>query len=214
MKSLNQINRKRRLLLKSMAAYAIAGASQTWANERCDLTPPQPEGPFYPFRWPDQNRTDLTFAGKALGEIIILKGQLRDADCTPAKNALVELWQANHHGRYRHSRDNRNRAPLDPSFYGLGRVKTDHNGLFEFKTIIPGSYAAGPGWQRPPHLHFKVWHRNNVKFITQMYFADEPLNQSDLILNQIPENERHRVIVPFRETKGIKKGTFKLHIPA
>ena len=136
-----------------------------------------------------------------------------DTDCTPIADAVVEMWQANRWGRYRHPRDNRNASPIDPNFYGLGRVKTKKNGQFEFRTIKPGSYAASRDWQRPPHLHFRVRVNRDTKVTTQMYFADEPLNDPDLILNNLTSAEQSNVIVPFSKTKGLSTGNFHLHIP-
>ena len=204
-------DKTRRLILTGATMLTLSGVTPVLAASRCLSTPSQPEGPFYPLRWPEQNRQDLTFSGKALGETFVLQGQVMDSDCRPVANALVELWQANTFGRYRHRRDDRNRAKIDTNFYGLGRVKTNSKGEFEFKTIIPGSYAAGPAWQRPPHLHFKVWFNNRKRIITQMYFADNPLNNDDLILGQLSPVEQEQVIIPLRNTKAERKGRFNLY---
>lgn len=204
-------DKTRRIILTGAALLTLSSVTPALAGSRCMSTPLQPEGPFYPLRWPEQHRQDLTFSGKALGESFILEGQVMGEDCMPLANALVELWQANTYGRYRHARDNRNGAKIDPNFYGLGRVKTNSKGEFEFKTIIPGSYAAGPAWQRPPHLHFKVWVNNKKRIITQMYFEDNPLNNDDLILAQLSSAEQSRVIIPLRNTRAERKGVFNLY---
>jgi protocatechuate 3,4-dioxygenase beta subunit len=207
------VNTRRRLWLKGAAAYFVGGIPYALAAKRCLKTPKQTEGPFYPLQWPDQNNVDLTKGGRAQGEIIVVRGSVLDTDCAPIANAIVDVWQANRWGRYRHPKDSRNASPIDPHFYGLGRVKTQKSGEFVFKTIKPGSYAVGPNWQRPPHLHFKVWVNRETKVTTQMYFADEPLNDPDLIINSLSTAERSNVIVPFSKTKGISSGVFHLHIP-
>lgn len=204
-------NKSRRMILTGAALLTLSGMAPVLAGSRCLSTPSQPEGPFYPLRWPEQNQQDLTFSGKARGESFFLQGKVMDADCTPIAHALVELWQANTYGRYRHARDNHNKAMIDPDFYGLGRVKTNTDGEFEFKTIIPGSYEAGPEWQRPPHLHFKVWLNNEKRVITQMYFADNPLNNDDLILGQLSSAEQQRVVVSLGKSRAEKKGTFNIY---
>ena len=50
--------------------------------------------------------------------------RLLDEGGRPVPNALVELWQANAAGRYKHPVDNHD-APLDPNFTGAGRVLTE-----------------------------------------------------------------------------------------
>jgi len=209
---LKKPDKTRRMIITSTALLALSGVMPVLAASRCISTPSQPEGPFYPLQWPEQHRQDLTFSGKASGESIVIQGQVMNNDCTPVANALVELWQANTHGRYRHVRDNKNNAQIDPNFYGLGRIKTNKKGEYEFKTIMPGSYAAGPGWQRPPHLHFKVLVNNKKRIVTQMYFVDNPLNNSDLLLAQLSSTVQERVIIPLRKTKAESKGVFNLYI--
>ena len=94
----------------------------------------------------------------AIGERIMVYGQLRDEGGRPVPNALIEVWQANAGGRYRHKKDTY-LAPLDPHFGGCGRCVTDDNGNYEFKTIRPGPYPWPNGkcdW-RPAHIHFSVF---------------------------------------------------------
>ena len=93
-----------------------------------------------------------------IGERIIIFGKVLDENSKPIPNSLIEIWQANSSGRYRHNGDNYN-APLDPSFGGWGRCLTDDNGNYFFKTIKPGAYPwpnGGNNW-RPAHIHFSVF---------------------------------------------------------
>ena len=64
------------------------------------------------------------------GQRIIVAGRVLDEDGRPVRDALIELWQANAAGRYRHVKDE-HPAPLDPNFTGAGRTMTDAEGRYE-----------------------------------------------------------------------------------
>ncbi len=139
----------------------------------------------------------MQHGGEPQGQRIIVHGRVLDADGRPARNTLVEVWQANAGGRYRHDADN-HAAPLDPDFSGAGRCLTDDDGRYRFVTIKPGAYP----WQnhenawRPAHIHFSLFGRNFMqRLITQMYFPDDPLFDRDPIFNSIPDPQvRQRLI--------------------
>ncbi|WP_369258732.1 protocatechuate 3,4-dioxygenase subunit beta [Geodermatophilus amargosae] len=141
---------------------------------------------------------DLTWrnGGEAIGQRILVHGRVLDSDGRPVPGALVEVWQANASGRYRHVVDNWP-APLDPHFDGLGRVVTDSLGRYEFLTIKPGAYPWGNhhnAW-RPAHIHFSLFGRAfTQRLVTQMYFPDDPLFGQDPIYNAIPPVARHRAV--------------------
>jgi len=133
---------------------------------------------------------------RAAGQAIVVVGRVLDEDGRPVRRTLLEVWNANTHGRYSHSGDTpRPEAPLDPNFYGFGRLMTDDDGSYRLKTIKPGAYLARSDidWWRPPHVHFSII-GGGVRLVTQMYFPDEPLNAKDHIHMIIPEADRHRVI--------------------
>jgi len=141
---------------------------------------------------------DLTVqhAGEPLGERIVVGGRVLDGAGRPVAGTLVEVWQANAAGRYRHDGD-RHRAPLDPNFSGAGRCLTDLEGRYRFVTVRPGAYP----WQnhanawRPAHIHFSVFGRAFVqRLITQMYFPGDPLFAFDPILGSVPEAARERLV--------------------
>ena len=134
---------------------------------------------------------DLTrhFAGEPQGERIVVAGRVLDEDGRAVPNALIEIWQANAAGRYRHSRDN-HPAPLDPNFLGAGRVMTDDQGNYRFVSIKPGAYP----WRnhhnawRPAHIHFSLFGPALVtRLVTQMYFPNDPLLALDPIIQGIPD---------------------------
>jgi protocatechuate 3,4-dioxygenase beta subunit len=146
--------------------------------------------------------SDLTRAhgGEAAGQRIIVHGRVLDNDGRPVPGTLLEVWQANAGGRYRHARDDWP-APLDPHFTGLGRAVTDDLGRYRFTTIKPGAYPWGNhhnAW-RPAHIHFSLFGRAfTQRLVTQMYFPDDPLFAYDPIWNSIPdERARHRLVSRF-----------------
>src|SRR4029453_978403 len=152
--------------------------------------------PVYGYRAIGEADADLTrqHAGEPLGERIIVSGRVLDEDGRPVRNTLVELWQANAAGRYRHVVDN-HPAPLDPNFTGAGRTITDDEGRYRFVTIKPGAYPwrnHDNAW-RPAHIHFSLFGRAfTQRLVTQMYFPGDPLFAHDPIFNSVPD-ERARV---------------------
>ena len=113
----------------------------------------------------------------AIGPRIIVHGQVRDEFARPVAGALIEVWQANAGGRYRHKKEGY-LAALDPNFGGCGRMITDAEGRYEFRTILPGPYPwpNGPNDWRPSHIHFSVFgHGFAQRLITQMYFEGDPM---------------------------------------
>ncbi|GAA1954941.1 protocatechuate 3,4-dioxygenase subunit beta [Amycolatopsis minnesotensis] len=149
-----------------------------------------------------EHDNDLTRGrdGEPQGQRIIVTGRLLDGDGRPVRNSLVEIWQANAGGRYRHIGD-RWPAPLDPNFDGVGRTLTDDDGRYEFTTIKPGAYPwknHDNAW-RPAHIHFSVFGTAfTQRLVTQMYFPDDPLFAQDPIFNSVPdEKARQRMISRF-----------------
>jgi protocatechuate 3,4-dioxygenase beta subunit len=147
----------------------------------------------------DEFDNDLTrqHAGEPLGERIIVTGRVLDEDGRPISNALVEVWQANAAGRYRHEAD-RHPAPLDPNFSGAGRCLTDDEGRYTFVSIRPGSYPWGNhdnAW-RPAHIHFSVFGRQfTQRVVTQMYFPGDPLFPYDPIFNSVRDPRSRELLV-------------------
>ena len=148
------------------------------------------------------NAADLTQqvpGGEAQGQRILVHGRVTDDTGRPERNALIEVWQANAAGRYRHPRDDHD-APLDPFFIGAGQVLTDAEGYYQFVSIEPGAYPWGNhanAW-RPKHIHFSLfgpaW---GSRLVTQMYFEGDPLLSLDPIFMSVPEAARRRLVAPF-----------------
>jgi len=135
-----------------------------------------------------------------LGERIVVSGRVLDENSRPVAHALVELWQANASGRYRHAVDDHD-APLDPNFTGCGRALTDSEGRDRFVTIKPGAYPWRNHYNawRPAHLHFSLFGLGLVqRLVTQMYFPGDPLLAYDPMYNSVPdEKARVRMISTF-----------------
>lgn len=113
----------------------------------------------------------------AIGQRLIIYGRVADQNGRPLSNTLIEVWQANAGGRYRHKNEGYI-AALDPNFGGCGRMLTDENGCYEFLTIMPGAYPwpNGPNSWRPAHIHFSLFGESFAqRLITQMYFEGDPL---------------------------------------
>ncbi len=219
----NQLNRRHFLrtgLTVSAGALTLTGILPKAIAATCGLTPPQTPGPFYPgesnFR-PENDLTRVPGAPRnALGQVIYVKGRVVDSLCRPIRNADVEIWQACASGRYNNAIDP-NPAPLDPYFRYWGETVTDAEGKYTFKTIVPGAYPAGTDWVRPPHIHFRVSRLGYKELVTQMYFAGDPLNEKDLILDEIPRGNWDRVIVDFRPAgpglePGSREGFFEISL--
>jgi protocatechuate 3,4-dioxygenase beta subunit len=206
---------RRTALRTALGTLALGGAVPLLA--RTGITPAQIEGPFFPTAAQADTDADLTRVagrdGQAQGERVDVHGQVLDEDGEPVAGAVVDIWQANVHGRYAHEADP-NPAPLDPDFQGWARLVTTADGRYRVRTIIPGSYPAMAGWQRPPHIHFKVARRGYRELTTQMYFAGQPLNATDRLLQAVPESGRDRLVVAFRTDpdggQGVAIGRFDI----
>jgi len=206
-------NSRRRLLTGTLGGAAAIVSAPLLAA----VTPAQTEGPFFPKQAQPDTDADLTMieghAERALGEVVEVSGRVLDEDGSPVANALVDVWQANTHGRYAHE-DDPNPAPLDPNFQGWAKLKTDADGHYRFKTIKPGPYQVGEAWSRPPHIHFKVARRGFHELTTQMYFAGDPLNDADRLLQAVPESARGMLVVDFHanSAQSVPRGTFDLFL--
>lgn len=183
---------RRRVLGATLAVAGLAAARplQSALAEALVPTPRQGMGPFYPEAKPLDQDNDLTNVegktGRAEGRLLHIVGRVFDGAGGLVKNARVEIWQANSFGRYNHPRDRRD-VPLDPNFQGYGHDTTDAEGAYHFRTIEPAPYPASANWMRPPHIHFAIFDARYRRFVTQMYFAGNPLNARDGLLNGISD---------------------------
>jgi protocatechuate 3,4-dioxygenase beta subunit len=184
--------------------FALLHGPAAFAQELV-RTPSQTRGPFYPDALPLDTDNDLLIvndaATPALGAVTYLSGRILDARGEPLRNALVEIWQVDHHGVYLHRGSDRH-ASRDRNFQGFGRFLTGSSGEYLFRTLKPVPY---PG--RTPHIHMSVRHAGKEVLATQCYIKGEPQNETDGVLRGIRDpKQRASVIVPFDPLQGSRIG--------
>lgn len=182
-------------------AGGVLSAAPPAGAQTLITTPRQTKGPFYPVELPADSDADLMRIGMtpalSRGEMTHLSGRVFDAAGRLAGGVRVEIWQCDANGRYHHPGD-RGASPPDPHFQGFGATQTDASGNYAFRTIRPVPY---PG--RTPHIHFRLAGTNLPEFVTQMYIAGHPRNDSDGLLMSIRDpRQRGALLVPFRQIRG------------
>ena len=124
----------------------------------------QTEGPFYTPSTPE--RTSLREPGMQ-GVPLKVTGYVYTTDCRPVAGALLDFWHADDAGEY------------DNVGYRLrGHQFAAEDGRYELETILPGLYTG-----RTRHIHVKAQAPNQPVLTTQLYFPDEPGNESDGIFD-------------------------------
>ena len=167
-----------------------------------DLTPFNTVGPFFKLLVRDRAEgTDCLVSEATRGEAITLQGVLLDGQGRPVDDGLVEIWQADANGHYRHP-DDPARDRADPAFTGFGRAATARGGLFSFRTIKPGAVGGPDGRLQSRHILVSVMARGVMsRCWTRLYFEGEPLNETDPILRMVPAGRRETLIAR-RTTDG------------
>jgi len=136
------------------------------------------------------------------GERVTLTGRIVDADGQPVNDAMVEIWQANAHGKYRHPEDTRD-LPVEQGFTGFGRVYTDADGRFRVRTIKPGRVPGPDGVPQAPHLNVTILMRGLLKhLITRVYFPDDA-NDDDAVLARVPAERRATLVAAGGREPGV-----------
>lgn len=162
--------------------------------DRLIATPSQTVGPFFHLALDRAQWADLT-KDNPEGERIVVEGRVTDGDGVPVADACLEMWQANAAGRYAHLDDTRADKPLDPHFRGFGRASTDAEGNFRFTTIRPGPVPGRGNALQAPHIAIALFARGLLKALyTRIYFAGEPLNETDPVLLSIENPTRRRTL--------------------
>jgi protocatechuate 3,4-dioxygenase alpha subunit len=138
------------------------------------------------------------------GERIRIEGRVFDGDCVGVPDAVVEIWQANHYGRYNHPADMRD-LPLDPAFTGFGRTGTDAEGAFWFETIKPGRVPFDGERMQAPHICVAVFARGLLNhLLTRLYFADDPATADDPVLRLVPAERRATLLAQPTNADGAR----------
>lgn len=158
------------------------------------MTTWQTVGPFFHIGLERLFAQDISGEG-AEGERMEVAGRVLDGDGLPIPDAAVEIWQANTHGKYAHPDDTRD-LPLEQGFRGFGRIPTDDDGCFRFTTIKPGVVPGPEGMPQAPHLVVGVLMRGLLKgLVTRLYFAGDARNEADPILQLVPAERRHTLLL-------------------
>ncbi|MEF7613045.1 protocatechuate 3,4-dioxygenase [Aquincola sp. MAHUQ-54] len=186
---------RRRLVAGALAAATLgcpAILRSAHAQQPLRPTPRQTEGPFYPPVFEGDADADLLDrAGRryAHGRPAWVQGQVTDTAGRPLDGAVVEIWQCDHAGHYRHARDG-DRA--DEAFQGYGRVTLGRDGRYRFRTIRPVAYGG-----RTPHIHLKVLQGRGELLTTQLYAEGDPGNAQDFLWRRLDAADRAAVTRPF-----------------
>ncbi len=154
-------------------------------------------GPFFPARYVDAGANDLTLleGRKAKGEAIEISGCVRQDDGTALDNLIVEIWQADAKGIYRHPADPRH-ADADPDFLGWGRAATDKAGIYTFRTIRPGASEG-----RAPHINVMVMFSGLMRILRTTMFFPGAANANDPVYQAVPQ-ARRQLLVAGEEAPG------------
>ncbi len=169
-------------------------------------TPSQTIGPYFAYGLLPEDYGRRGIAANVLsgekigGEPVRIVGRVLDGDGTPVSDAMIEIWQANHLGRYAHPADRRDDLALEDSFRGFGRTSTDGSGNFTFDTIKPGRVPGHGNSLQAPHINVLVFARGMLSHAyTRLYFSDEAsANAEDPLLGTI-ETARRGTLIATRE---------------
>ncbi len=150
-------------------------------------TPSQTVGPYFKIGL-TRLYTDCLVTADTPGERITIQGKVLDANGAPVPDAVLEIWQADARGNYCDAEND----PNNPCFTGFGRVPTDEQGNFRFRTIKPGAVNLSDGTRSAPHINVAIFMRGLLRhLVTRIYFADDRLNSADPILSLVPEERRN-----------------------
>jgi len=195
---------KKETFLKTILVVLISCCSlmmqHAFAEGLLPKTPADYEGPFYPVTSQQDIDNDLTQVkgrnGNAGGDILNLSGMVVNASGEPHAGLIIEIWQTDPQGRYKHPGDS-SPGKRDPNFQYWGAAVTDADGSFFFRTLVPGAYNP-----RPAHIHYKVLRDGKTILTSQIYFMDA--DKQEKIPSMTSQNKLQTV-----KLKKIKTGEFE-----
>lgn len=180
-------------------------------------TPSQTVGPYFAFGLTPEEYGKPGIASSILvndateGERIRIHGQVLDGAGEPITDALLEIWQADHDGRYHHPSDKQGAVEL---FQGFGRRGTDENGMYSFMTIKPGRVPSNGEVLQAPHVNLIVFARGMlVHAYTRIYFSDEvEVNDSDPVLGSVDPKRRSTLIADRDDSRAVPRYQFDVYL--
>jgi len=158
-------------------------------------------GPFFPESFVE-GHDDLTHhrGGNARGQNITLSGRILQEGAVPTRNTILEIWQPDANGIFRHSSDPRC-AEADPGFAGWGRAWTDAEGWYRIRTVVPGSYVAEDGAPRCPHANLMILAIGLTRrLVTTVFFSDNPDSVRDPVLDCVTDAAARKRLFATRES--------------
>ena len=175
-------------------------------------------GPFFPRTFFQDGDNDLTLVAHGAaptqrGEAILLRGRVTRAEAVPCLNQILEAWQADAAGRFKHPLDPAHHL-ADPDFLGWGRAWTDAEGRYEFRTLLPGGYADASG-RRAPHINLSVMGAGLMRRArTTVFFPDfASANAADPVLALVAAAHRPKLIaVPDGVAEGLRVFRFDIRL--
>jgi len=180
---------------------------------RLGRTPSQTVGPYHSMRLSGPRQNVLVPPTEAA--TIRIVGGVYDGNRAPVDDALIEIWQANAAGRYRHGIDDRTEIPLAAGFMGFGRALVNPLTMtYSFETVKPGRVPGPDGSLQAPHINL-ILHARGIlhAYFTRLYFADEArLNATDVVLGLVPEERRRLLVAPVVSGQGVPTYRFDVRL--
>ncbi len=161
--------------MAGMAAGTVLAASSAALAATCRRSPRASAGPFFRKGAPERTALD-DLEGEPLvvtGRVVVAGPAGPGQPCAPVANAVIDAWQADERGTY----------DMD-GFRGRARLRTDGDGRFELRTILPGRYGDAGRRLRPAHIHLFVRGRGRPSLTTQLYFEGDPYLAGDRLVRQ------------------------------
>ncbi len=176
-----------------------------------EQTPSQTVGPFFHYGLV-QGDENVLVNEHTRGERILITGRVLDGDGVALPDAMIEIWQADAGGHFKHPADAQSHA-ADENFRGFGRADSVNAGAYFFQTIKPGRVAGREGEMQAPHINVRVFARGMLLHAdTRLYFSDEPANADDALLNSIDAARRHTLIATRVESNGLPTYRFDIRL--
>jgi protocatechuate 3,4-dioxygenase beta subunit len=158
-------------------------------------------GPFFVHGAPEIENGDDMAAGWN-GEPTYVSGRVLSAEGKPLSGALLDLWQSNSEGYYD--------VQLTAGKQLRAKLRTDADGCFRFRTILPTSYPVptdgpvglvlnrmGRHPMRPAHLHFMVSAPGYETVVTHLFVRGDPYLESDVVFGV-----KDSLVVDFRRSES------------